>query len=38
MWFLHPVLCRNVTVDGVTVTGKGPNNDGCDPESCVDVC
>jgi polygalacturonase len=37
MWFLHPVLSRNVTVSGVTVVGFGPNNDGCDPESCTDV-
>lgn len=32
-WTLHPVLCRNVTVSGVTVIGHGPNTDGCDPES-----
>ena len=37
MWFLHPVLSRNVSVIGVTVEGLGPNNDGCDPESCTDV-
>ena len=37
MWFLHPVLCTNVTVEKVTVVGLGPNNDGCDPESCTDV-
>jgi polygalacturonase len=37
MWFLHPVLSRNITIDGVTVEGLGPNNDGCDPESCKDV-
>jgi polygalacturonase len=37
MWFLHPVLSRNVTISGVTVKGSGPNNDGCDPESCTDV-
>ena len=37
MWFLHPVLCSNVTVDHVTIEGLGPNNDGCDPESCTDV-
>jgi polygalacturonase len=37
MWFLHPTLSRNVTVTGVTVEGAGPNNDGCDPESCTDV-
>jgi polygalacturonase len=33
MWFLHPVLCSNVTVSGVRVVGHGPNNDGIDPES-----
>jgi polygalacturonase len=26
-----------VTVRGVTVSSHGPNNDGCDPESCSDV-
>lgn len=38
MWNIHPVLCRNVIVDGVTVDSpNGPNNDGCNPESCTDV-
>ena len=37
MWILNPVLCQNVTVRGVTVSSHGPNNDGCDPESCRDV-
>ncbi len=37
MWEIHPVLCRNVTVQGVRVSSHGPNNDGCDPESCTDV-
>ncbi len=37
MWEIHPVLCRNVTVRGVRVRSHGPNNDGCDPESCADV-
>ncbi len=37
MWEIHPVLCTNVTVRGVTVNSHGPNNDGCDPESCRDV-
>ncbi len=37
MWFIHPVLSKNVTVRNVTVSGLGPNNDGCDPESCEDV-
>ncbi|MGP3960707.1 glycoside hydrolase family 28 protein [Nonomuraea sp. 3N208] len=38
MWNIHPVLCANVTIREVTVDSpRGPNNDGCDPESCVDV-
>jgi len=37
MWEIHPVLCENVTVRGVTVVTHGPNNDGCNPESCRDV-
>ena len=37
MWLVHPVLCRNVTVRGVRFTSKGPNNDGCNPESSSDV-
>jgi len=32
-WNIHPVLCRNVTLRGVDVSGHGPNNDGVDPES-----
>jgi polygalacturonase len=37
MWEIHPLLCENVTVRGVAVNSHGPNNDGCDPESCKDV-
>jgi len=37
MWFLNPECCTNVSVIGVTTDGMGPNNDGCDPESCTDV-
>ncbi len=37
MWEIHPVLCTNVTIRGVKVVTRGPNNDGCDPESCRDV-
>jgi polygalacturonase len=37
MWEIHPVLCTNVTVRGVQISTHGPNNDGCDPESCTDV-
>jgi polygalacturonase len=37
MWEIHPVHCNNVTVRRVTVRSHGPNNDGCNPESCRDV-
>ncbi|HEY0243553.1 MAG TPA: glycoside hydrolase family 28 protein [Gemmatimonadaceae bacterium] len=37
MWEIHPVLSRNVTVRGVRIDTHGPNNDGCNPESCTDV-
>jgi polygalacturonase len=37
MWEIHPVLCTNVTVQDVKIVSHGPNNDGCDPESCTDV-
>ncbi|MBI1226680.1 MAG: glycoside hydrolase family 28 protein [Bacteroidetes bacterium] len=37
MWVIHPVLCENVTVQGVKVFSHGPNSDGCDPESCKNV-
>ena len=37
MWEIHPVECENVTVRRVTISSHGPNNDGCDPESCTDV-
>ena len=37
MWEIHPVECENVTVRRVTISSHGPNNDGCDPESCRDV-
>ncbi|MBQ3957214.1 MAG: glycoside hydrolase family 28 protein, partial [Clostridia bacterium] len=33
-WVLHPVMCEDVTVRNVTIINKGPNGDGCDPESC----
>jgi polygalacturonase len=36
-WHLNPNLCRNVTVDGLTISSSGPNTDGCDPESCDGV-
>jgi polygalacturonase len=37
MWHIHPVLSENITVRNVKVIGHGPNNDGCNPESCKDV-
>jgi len=37
MWEVHPVLCSNVIVRGVSIDSHGPNNDGCNPESCRDV-
>jgi unsaturated rhamnogalacturonyl hydrolase len=37
MWEIHLVLSQNITVRGVTINSHGPNNDGCDPESCRDV-
>ena len=37
MWEVHPVLCENVTVRNLRISTHGPNNDGCDPESCKDV-
>jgi polygalacturonase len=37
MWHIHPVLCENLIVSNVTVEGPGPNNDGCNPESCKNV-
>jgi polygalacturonase len=37
MWEIHPVLSTNVTVRDVIIVSHGPNNDGCNPESCRDV-
>ena len=37
MWEVNPVLCTNVTVRGLNINSHGPNNDGCDPDSCRDV-
>ena len=36
-WHLNPNLCRNVTIDGLSIASSGPNTDGCDPESCDGV-
>jgi polygalacturonase len=37
MWILNPVLCRSITIRGVSVSSHGPNNDGCSPDSCRDM-
>jgi unsaturated rhamnogalacturonyl hydrolase len=37
MWEINPVLCTNVIVRNLKILTRGPNNDGCDPESCRDV-
>lgn len=37
MWHINPELSTNVIVRNVKVIGHGPNNDGCNPESCSDV-
>lgn len=36
-WMIHPVYCEDVVVRGVTVNTKGPNTDGCNPDSCRKV-
>jgi polygalacturonase len=37
MWQITPLYCSNVIIRGVQIAGHGPNNDGCDPDSCTDV-
>jgi len=36
-WVIHPLLSKNIIVDGVTIWNEGPNGDGCDPEACENV-
>ena len=36
-WLLHPLFSSNVIIRGVKAISHGPNNDGCDPESCSNV-
>ncbi|HYT96454.1 MAG TPA: glycoside hydrolase family 28 protein [Casimicrobiaceae bacterium] len=36
-WQMQPLLCKSVIIRNVTASSLGPNNDGCDPESCTDV-
>ena len=37
MWEVNPVLCQNITMRDLSIISHGPNNDGCDPESSIDV-
>ena len=37
MWIIHPVLSENITIKNVKIESLGPNNDGCDPESCKNI-
>jgi len=37
MWEINPVLSENITVQNIKISSLGPNNDGCDPESCRNV-
>lgn len=36
-WTMHPTFCNNVTIEDVTVLPGAENDDGCDPDSCMDV-
>ena len=36
-WEIHPIFCQDLIVRGVRINSHGPNNDGCDPESCKNV-
>ena len=36
-WVIHPTFCTNVTIRGVTVDSWNYNNDGVDPDACVNV-
>jgi polygalacturonase len=36
-WTIHPTFCKNVTISNVTVLPGENNDDGCDPDSCLNV-
>lgn len=36
-WVIHPLFCESMIVKGVNIFNRGPNGDGCDPESCKNV-
>lgn len=37
MWFISPVMCDNIVMEGLHVASHGPNTDGCDPDACRNV-
>lgn len=37
MWTIHPVYCKNVLIEDVSIHTTGPNTDGIDPDSCCGV-
>ena len=37
MFEINPLMCAKVIVRDVKISSHGPNNDGCDPDSCTDV-
>ncbi len=37
MWMIHPVYCKNVHIENISLYSDGPNTDGIDPDSCEDV-
>ncbi len=36
-WIIHPIASENITARGLNINSNGPNNDGCNPESCKNV-
>ena len=36
-WVIHSLFCDSFIVRGVNIFNRGPNGDGCDPESCKNV-
>lgn len=36
-WVIHPLMCDNVIVRSVHIHNRGPNGDGCNPESSTNV-
>jgi polygalacturonase len=37
MYELNPLYSSNITIRNLKIDSHGPNNDGCDPDSCTDI-